>query len=92
MPDIKKFETIAMLDLPDIERKQLEEAMESIEQNFKLLESIDTDGVEPLVTVLGLHSVLREDVAIKTLEREEIMSNAPEQHDGYFMVPGTLET
>jgi aspartyl/glutamyl-tRNA(Asn/Gln) amidotransferase C subunit len=40
--------------------------------------------------VLNLQNVLREDAAKKLLSREELLSNAPEQYDGYFQVPGTL--
>ena len=57
---------------------------------FNALAGIDTDGVEPLVTVLDLQNVLREDVGTKMISREELLANAPMQCDGYFQVPKTL--
>jgi len=82
---------MAMLDLPDAERETLGRLLDDLTKGFAVLEQIDTDGVEPLVTVLSMQNILREDVAGKLLTREEILANAPEQYDGYFQVPGTLE-
>ena len=47
--------------------------------------------MQPLVSVLDIKNVLREDIEAKTISRDEILENAPEQYDGYFQVPGTLE-
>ena len=91
MTDIKALETMAMLDLSDAERERLSEQLKVITDRFESLAQIDTDGVEPLVTVLDLHNILREDVSEKLLTREELLSNAPARYDGYFQVPGTLE-
>ena len=91
MIDIKKYESAGMFDFADDEREQINRRAEALAESFKVLDGIDVQGVEPLVTVLDLNTVLREDVAEKVLTRDEIMANAPEQHDGYFQVPGTLE-
>jgi hypothetical protein len=49
------------------------------------------EGGEPLVTVLNVQNDFREDIAVKFMPREELLSNAPEQYDGYFQVPRTIE-
>ena len=90
MLDIKKYESVAMFCLSDEERETLKNRAEAIAESFDALETVDTDGVAPLVTVLDMHNVLREDVSEKFLTKDEIMSNAPEKHDGYFQVPGTI--
>jgi len=91
MIEIKEYEAMAMLDLPGDERELLAERFNALEGSFAGLERINVDGVRPLVTVLDLNNVFREDVAVKLISREEILATAPEQHDGYFQVPGTLE-
>ena len=91
MIDIKKYEAVAMFDLPDEERVRLGERAGALAESFNMLEKIDTDGVEPLVSVIDIHTVLREDISKKFLTRDELLENAPEQSDGYFQVPGTLE-
>jgi len=92
MGKISDYEDMAMLDLPDDERKIIGERFDEITGEFSALEQYDTTGVEPLVTVIDLHhNVLREDIPAKFMPREELLENAPEQHEGYFQVPGTLD-
>jgi len=90
MLDLRRYEAVAMLDLPDGEREELAGLFDVIVAGFGALEQIIADGVEPLVTVLDTHNIMREDVAGKLFTRDEILANAPEEYDGYFKVPGTL--
>jgi len=90
MFEIKDYEAMAMLDLPDAERGLLRGQLEGLCESFAALEQINTDDALPLVTVLSTRNVMRADRAEKLFAREEILANAPEQYDGYFQVPGTL--
>ena len=91
MKSIKNYEAMAKLDLPEAERKWVSDRADMLIDSFNRLSGIDTSGVEPLITVLDLKNVLREDVSVKMLPREELLSNAPEQYEGYFKVPKTLD-
>ena len=90
MHDIRDYEAIAMLGLPDNERDLLSKYLNELERGFTEFDGTDAQGVEPLVTVLDLRNVFRDDVAQKLFLRDEMLENAPEQYDGYFRVPGTL--
>jgi len=89
--DIKEYELMMKFNLTNDERVYISDKIERLLESFKILQTIDTSGVEPLVTVLEIQNVLREDVTNKFITREELLSNAPEQYDGYFQVPKTLE-
>ena len=91
MKDIKIYEAMAKLDLPEAERQLVKDRVEKLLESFSALENIDTSNTEPLVTVLNIKNVMREDIAKKFITREELLSNAPEQYDGYFQVPKTIE-
>ena len=91
MQNLKNYEAMAKLDLPETERQWISERANMLLSGFGELESINTAEVEPLVTVLDLQNILREDVCVKILPREELLANAPEQYDGYFQVPKTLD-
>jgi len=92
---------MAMLDLSDDERVRIKERFDEIAGGFTALDAIETDGVEPLVSVLSLCNVMREDVASKVMSRDELLANAPEQSEGdfsaltqpkgYFSVPAAIE-
>ena len=82
---------MAKIDLPEPERQLVSGCMDKLITDFAALENIDTSETEPLVTVLNIHNVLRDDIAKKFITREELLSNAPEQYDGCFQVPKTLD-
>ena len=91
MKDIKEYEAMAKLNLPETERQIISSRLVKLCDSFSVMENIDTANIEPLVTVLGIKNVLRDDVVRKNVSREELLSNAPEQYDGYFQVPRTLD-
>jgi len=91
MIDIRHYEAMVKLDLPETERQWVSGRADMLTASFAALEAIETTGVEPLITVLDIHNVFREDIAIKTLPRGELLANAPEQYDGYFQVPKALQ-
>ena len=51
------------------------------------LEELDTTGVEPLAHVIPVFNVFREDAAVKGLDRDTALSNAPAREEGAFVVP-----
>ena len=91
MRDFADYESMAMLELSDAERDLLRKRFDALADGFSVLDAFDTNDVAPLVSVLDLKNVLREDEAKKFLSREELLANAPEQHDGYFQVPAAID-
>ena len=91
MHDIEYYEKMMKLRLTVEERATMPSYIEAFKEQFGELDKIDTEGVEPLVTVLDIYNVLRDDVAEKLISREELLKNAPEQYDGYFQVPKTVD-
>ena len=91
MQNIRDYEAMAKLDLPEAERQWVSDRADMLTGSFGEISAIDTAGVQPLVTVLDIQNVLREDVCAKTVSREQLLEGAPEQHDGYFQVPKTLD-
>ena len=85
------YEPMAKLSLDGESRAWADEIIARLEGEFEKMESVDTEGVEPLVTVLDLRNVLREDVSSQLVERDTLLENAPEEYDGYFQVPKTIE-
>ena len=85
------YEPMAKLSLDGESRAWADEIIARLEGEFEKMESVDTEGVEPLVTVLDLRNVLREDVSSQLVDRDTLLENAPEEYDGYFQVPKTIE-
>ena len=85
------YEPMAKLSLDSETRAWADEIIARLEGEFEKMEKVDTEGVEPLVTVLDLRNVLREDVSSQLVSRDTLIENAPEEYDGYFQVPRTIE-
>ena len=58
---------------------------------METLKGIDTDGVEPLTSVVGAGAPLRDDVVTMGGDASIITSNAPKSVDGFFVVPKVVE-
>ena len=91
MENISDYERMAMFELSDTERPALSKRFNSILSGFTLLDEHDTSNVLPLVSVLDDINTIRDDVAVKSISRDELLSNAPEQQDGYICVPGAID-
>jgi aspartyl-tRNA(Asn)/glutamyl-tRNA(Gln) amidotransferase subunit C len=55
------------------------------------LSELDTDNVEISVNPVYIENAFREDELEESLDREEVLKNAPERQDGYFKVPKVIE-
>ena len=67
--------------------EQLGNILEYIEQ----LNELNTDNVEPTSHVLDMSTPLREDKVVEWLSTEEVLKNAPESEDDFFVVPQVIE-
>lgn len=82
---------LAKLELSQEEREQAKKDMEQMLDYIDMLNTLDTDGVEPMSHVFPIHNVLREDTVENTDEHEKMLANAPSAKDGAFKVPKTVE-
>ena len=89
--DTKKYELMAKLDLDEAERQWLKGRMDCLVRDFSALESVDTSGIEPLVTVLDVQNIMREDIVKKWNNREELLCGAPDRHECFFRIPKALD-
>lgn len=82
---------LAKLELSEEEKEQAKKDMGRMLDYIDKLGELNTDGVEPMSHVFPVQNVFREDIVSNSDIREELLSNAPEQKDGMFVVPKTFE-
>lgn len=82
---------LAKLELSDEEKEQAKSDMGRMLDYIDKLGELDTTDVEPMSHVFPVQNVFREDVVTNTDMREVLLTNAPEQKDGMFMVPRTFD-
>ena len=82
---------LAKLELSDEEKEEAKRDMGRMLDYIDKLNELDTEGVEPMSHVFPVENVFREDVVTNGDERERLLSNAPQEKDGMFVVPRTFE-
>lgn len=82
---------LAKLCLSEEKRDKAKEDLGKIIGYMECMNELDTDHIEPMSHILPLKNVFRDDVITNDADRERILSNAPKQKDGAFMVPKTVD-
>ena len=82
---------LAKLELSEEEKEQAKKDMGSMLDYIDKLNELDTSNVEPMSHVFPVQNVFREDVVVNGDDRENILKNAPEEKDGSFSVPKTVD-
>lgn len=85
--DIAKVASLARLKITPEEQKTFAPQLESIFDHFEKIASIDTEGVEPLVTPTDMEVVYRDDVVHPFEAAKEILEQAPEKMGNLYKVP-----
>ncbi len=88
---VKKVANLARLGLTDAEIEKFSKELSSILDFVTQLNEVETTNILPTSQVTGLVNVFREDVVTPSLSQEEVLSNAPEQYNGFFKVKKVLE-
>lgn len=82
---------LAKLELSDEEKEEAKKDMGRMLDYIDKLNELDTSGVEPMSHVFPVNNVFREDVVVNGDDRENMLKNAPDQKDGAYVVPITVE-
>ncbi|AJK86332.1 Asp-tRNA(Asn)/Glu-tRNA(Gln) amidotransferase GatCAB subunit C [Lysinibacillus fusiformis] len=88
--EVKHVANLARLAITEEEAEKFAEQLGKITDFAEQLNELDTANVEPTTHVLPLVNVMREDVAVKGLDREVMMLNVKEQEDGQVKVPAIM--
>ena len=88
---MNRIENLSKLSLSEEESVKAMIEMDKILEYVSKLNEVDTDGVEPLVNVLPISNVLREDEVITDENAvEKTIANGPVTKDNMFVVPKTV--
>ena len=82
---------LAQLSLDDAAMERLAGEMSEILAYMDKLNELDTSQVQPMMHVLEMTNVLRDDCVGTSLDREEALRNAPKTDGEYFLVPRILD-
>jgi len=89
--EVEHVARLARLELSEDEKERMTAQLDSILGYVDKLNTLDTSQVDPTTTVIPMVSVMRDDVARPSLDRETALANAPDREDVFFRVPRIIE-
>jgi aspartyl-tRNA(Asn)/glutamyl-tRNA(Gln) amidotransferase subunit C len=89
--DIAHVARLARIDLTEDELEAYKSQLSVILDHAARVQSLEGDPHVESAHPLGLVNVYREDEVRPSLDREEVLAQAPESVDGFFVAPPALD-
>lgn len=86
---LKHIAELSRINLTEEELEKFTPQMQTILDSAKLLQEVDTTGVQPMKRHIPFNQ-LREDKPTTTLSQEEVLANAKYKEKGYVKVYGKI--
>jgi aspartyl-tRNA(Asn)/glutamyl-tRNA(Gln) amidotransferase subunit C len=88
---VRKVARLARIAEPEERIEALAQELNGIMAWIEQLAEVDTDGVEPLTSVVGAGAPLRADLVTMGGDADLVVANAPRSTGGFFVVPKVVE-
>jgi aspartyl-tRNA(Asn)/glutamyl-tRNA(Gln) amidotransferase subunit C len=88
---VAKIAKLARLRVPEENLESLAGELNNILGWIEQLSELDTEGVEPMTSVVAMRLPQRDDMVADGGRAEDVVRNAPETVGGYFVVPKVIE-
>ena len=87
---VKRIADLSKIRLSEKEEKSFKDELNNILDWVDDLKKVDTEKIEPMLSVFNENMTSRDD-KYKPTKSEEILANAPEEKEGFFVVPKVIE-
>ena len=89
--DIKRIAELSRIAVNETEIADARAKLNSIFALIEKMQSVNTDGVEPMAHPQDVSLRLREDEVTEPNRRDDFLALAPQAQDGMFLVPKVIE-
>lgn len=88
---VRNIAFLARIRIDDDELDHLAGELSHILGWIEQLDEVDTEGVEPMTSVVDMELPRRADVVTSGDRRDAVLANAPDPQDGFYAVPKVIE-
>ena len=88
---IDQIAELAKLKFEGSEKEAIKGDLENIINFMDKLSEVDTEGVEPLISMVEDENDMREDIIGNELPKDAALKNAPSKNSDYFKIPKVLD-
>ncbi len=88
---VRRVARLARIAVEEHELEPLAGELNSILGWVEQLNEVDVDNVEPMTSVTPMALKRREDVVTDGDRQEDVLANAPDSREGFYVVPKVVE-
>jgi aspartyl-tRNA(Asn)/glutamyl-tRNA(Gln) amidotransferase subunit C len=88
---VARIARLSRIDVPEAELAPLAEELSHILGWIEQLDEVDTKDTPPMTGAVAMRLAFREDRVTDGGRPEDVLANAPERQDDYFVVPKVVE-
>ncbi|KQP48853.1 glutamyl-tRNA amidotransferase [Methylobacterium sp. Leaf399] len=88
---VRRIAHLARIAVSEEEVAPLQDELNAILAFVEQLGAVDVSGIEPMTSVTPMAMKKREDVVTEGGRARDVVFNAPETEDHYFLVPKVVE-
>lgn len=88
---VKRVARLARIAVTDDEAAKMEGELNTILGFVEQLDEVDVEGVEPMTSVMPMPMKKRQDVVNDGGKAGDIVANAPQTDENFFLVPKVVE-
>ena len=88
---VKKISKLSKLKIRSDSEDKMAEELNNILNWVESLQEVNTEEIEPLLSVLNEKMPLRDDEVVMDDNQGDILNNVPEKKSGFFVVPKVVE-
>ena len=88
---VEKIAHLSRLELNNIELEDMQKDLSNTLNWMEKLNELDTDNIEPLISMSENKNIMREDVTKEHISHYDALKNAPKKDSDYVRVPKVLD-
>jgi aspartyl-tRNA(Asn)/glutamyl-tRNA(Gln) amidotransferase subunit C len=88
---VRRIAHLARVAVPESDVEHLRGELNAILAFVEQLQEVNIDGIEPMTSVTPMAMKKRADVVTDGSIADDIVKNAPQSHDNFFLVPKVIE-
>lgn len=89
--EVKRIALLCRIGLSESDIPQIQETLVNLLQEVRIIQAVDTEGIEPTGHAGEVDTVMREDEPAPSLNEVQVLANAPRTEGGYVRVQGIME-
>ena len=88
---VARIAKLARLEITESDLEVMSQELSQILSWIEQLKEVNIEGFEPMTSVVEMDLKVREDVVTDGDQADDIVANAPERKDHFFVVPKVIE-